>query len=142
MKYLLLALAVTAVSAQFDDADVDALLAEDVSLPCTPKPCVPVCKPVTKCLTFGSFKLPYTENECKPDTACLAAAAACVKKLQAAMVDADKKSKALEAASKAKNAAHATKAAQDKAAAAKTALGLAKAGFEAAEKEAANAKAA
>merc|ERR1719456_40593 len=144
MKYLLLALAVTAISAQFEDEAtlVDDLLAEEASLPCTPKPCVPVCKPVTKYLSFGSFKIPYTENVCQPDHACLAAAAACVKKLQAAMVDADKKAKALEAASKAKNAAHATKAAQDKAAAAKTALGLAKAGFEAAEKEAANAKAA
>jgi hypothetical protein len=155
MKYLLIALATTAVWGFPGDPEdeasiIDNLLDEDMSLPCTPKPCIPVCKPVTKYLTFGSFKLPYTENVCKPDAKCLATAAACIKTLQAAMVDADKKSKALEAASKAKNSAHATKAQKDKAAAARkaeaasaaTALGLAKAAFEAAEKEAANAKAA
>jgi flagellar hook-length control protein FliK len=150
MKYLLLALAVTAVSAQNDDADLDAFLEADMALPCTPKPCVPVCRPVTKYLAFGSFKIPYVENVCAPDHKCLAAAAACVAKLQAAMADAHKKGLALEAASKAKNAAHASKASKDKAAAARkaeaaaaaTALGLAKAAFEAAEKEAANAKAA
>merc|ERR1719352_1168941 len=150
MKYLLLALAVTAVSAQIDDADLDAFLEADMGLPCTPKPCVPVCRPVTKYLAFGSFKIPYVENVCAPDHKCLAAAAACVAKLQAAMADAHKKGLALEAASKAKNAAHASKASKDKAAAARkaeaaaaaTALGLAKAAFEAAEKEAANAKAA
>merc|ERR1711871_28252 len=53
------------------------------------------------------------------DHKCLAAAAACHKKLMAAMIDADKKAKALEAASKAKNAAHASHAAKVKAANAK-----------------------
>merc|ERR1712216_93019 len=147
MKYLLLALAVTAISAQFD---VDEFLEEEMGLPCTPKPCVPVCKPVTKYMVFGAFKIPYTENECKPDSKCLAAAAACIKKLQAAMLDASKKATALEAASKKKNGAHATKKQKDAAAAAKkaeaaaskTALAAAKAAFEVAEKEAASAKAA
>jgi hypothetical protein len=149
MKYLLLALAVTAVSAQFDEADVDALLAEDVSLPCTPKPCVPVCKPVTKYITYGSFKISYTENECKPDVNCLAAHAACLRKLQDAMKTAAAKAAALDAASKAKNKAGANKAAKDKAAAArkaeaaaaKSALDAAKQAAVAAEKEAATARA-
>jgi len=156
MKYLLLALAVTAISAEsLSDSDapefsIDEFLDADMSLPCTPKTCVPICRPVTKYLSFGAFKLPYTENVCAPDHKCLAAAAACIKTLQAAMADAHKKGLALETASKAKNAAHASKASKDKAAAARkaeaaaaaTALGLAKAAFEAAEKEAANAKAA
>merc|ERR1719240_534879 len=142
MKYLLLALAVTAISAQFedeaalvDDSSIDEFLEteSEMSLPCTPKPCTPVCKLVTKYITHGSFKMEYKENECKPDHKCLAAAAACQKKLMAAMIDADKKAKALAAASKAKNA---------EAAAAKKSMGLAKASFVAAEKDAANAKAA
>merc|ERR1719235_1732321 len=124
MKYLLLALAVTAISAQFedeaalvDDSSIDEFLEteSEMSLPCTPKPCTPVCKLVTKYITHGSFKMEYKENECKPDHKCLAAAAACQKKLMAAMIDADKKAKALEAASKAKNAAHASHAANAKA---------------------------
>jgi len=152
MKYFFLALAVTtAISAQIQDeaAFVDELVAEDMSLPCTPKPCVPVCKVVTKYIAHGPYKFPYQENVCAPDHKCLAAADACRKKLMAAMIDADKKAKALEAASKAKNAAHASHAAKVKAAAARkaeataaaTALKLAKAAFEAAEKDAANAKA-
>merc|ERR1719502_2345397 len=133
MKYLLLALAVTAISAQFedeaalvDDSSIDEFLEteSEMSLPCTPKPCVPVCKLVTKYVTYGSFKMEYKENECKPDHKCLAAAAACQKKLMAAMIDADKKAKALEAASKAKKAAHAKKA---EAAAAKNSMDLVKA---------------
>jgi len=160
MKFIVFTLAITAISAEFldesglvdDEFSIDEFLETDseMELPCTPKPCVPICRTVTKYMTYGSFKLPYQENVCEPDKKCLAAAAACMKTLQAAMVDADKKSKALEAASKAKNAAHATKAAKDKAAAAKKAeaaaaaksLGLAKAAFVAAEKDAANAKAA
>merc|ERR1719502_2119078 len=130
MKYLLLALAVTAISAQFedeaalvDDSSIDEFLEteSEMSLPCTPKPCTPVCKLVTKYVTYGSFKMEYKENECKPDHKCLAAAAACQKKLMAAMIDADKKAKAL---------------------AAKNSMDLAKAAFVAAEKDAANAKAA
>merc|ERR1719450_1062901 len=157
MKYLLLALAVTAISAQFedeaalvDDSSIDEFLEteSEMSLPCTPKPCTPVCKLVTKHIVHGSFKMEYKENECKPHHKCLAAAAACQKKLMAAMIDADKKAKALAAASKAKNAAHASHAAKVKAAnakkaeaaAAKNSMGLAKAAFVAAEKDAANAK--
>merc|ERR1719460_3528859 len=124
MKYFFLALAVTtAISAQIQDeaAFDDELLSEDMSLPCTPKPCVPVCKEVTKYIVHGPYKFPYQENVCGPDQKCLAAAAACQKKLMAAMIDADKKAKALEAASKAKNAAHASHAAKVKAAAAKAA---------------------
>lgn len=161
MKYLLIALAVTAISAEFldeaglvDDPSLDEFLETESEseefLPCTPKPCTPVCKLVTKYIVHGSFKLPYQENVCQPDHKCLAAAAACQKKLMAAMIDADKKAKALEAASKAKNAAHASHAAKVKAAnakkaeaaAAKNAMGLAKNSFTAAEKDAANAKAA
>merc|ERR1711966_463970 len=131
MKYLLLALAVTAISAQEyenssddpknseyypsgDEMSLDNLLEESLDLPCTPKPCVPICKPTTKYLSFGAFKLPYTENVCQPDQKCLASNAACIKTLQAAMKDA----------------------------AAKKALDLAKAEFVKAEKEAASAKAA
>merc|ERR1719352_2186623 len=90
MKYLLLliALVLTAVAAQ--DDMIDSFLEEEASLPCTPKPCVPVCRPVTKYLAFGSFKISYVENVCAPDHKCLAAAAACVAKLQAAMADAHK----------------------------------------------------
>lgn len=161
MKYLLIALAVTAISAEFldeaglvDDPSLDEFLEteseSEMFLPCVPKPCTPVCKEVTKYIVHGSFKLPYKENVCQPDYKCLAAAAACQKKLMAAMIDADKKGKALEAASKAKNAAHASHAAKVKAAnakkaeaaAARTSMGLAKASFVAAEKDAANAKAA
>ena len=41
MKYLLLALAITAVSAQFEDeAAMYDLIEEDMALPCIPKPCV------------------------------------------------------------------------------------------------------
>jgi len=46
MKYLLLTLAITAISAQdSSEADIDNFLDEAVELPCTPKPCVPICKP-------------------------------------------------------------------------------------------------
>merc|ERR1711998_216159 len=143
MKYLVLALAITAISAQdytSNDETIDNFLEDSMGLPCTPKPCVPVCKPTTKYMTFGAFKLPYTENVCKPDHKCLAAAAACIKTLQAAMKE----------AAATKNKAGASKAAKDKAAAAKKAeaaaakkaLDLARAEFVKAEKEAASAKAA
>jgi hypothetical protein len=153
MKYLVLALAITAISAQdytSNDETIDDFLEDSMGLPCTPKPCVPVCKPTTKYMTFGAFKLPYTENVCKPDHKCLAAAAACIKTLQAAMKDAAAKEAALKKAAAAKNKAGASKAAKDKAAAAKKAeaaaakktLDLAKAEFVISEKEAATAKAA
>jgi hypothetical protein len=155
MKFLLLALAITAIAADVAPIDSDMTLdelleaEEDTSLPCTPKPCVPICKPTTKYMVFGVFKIPYTENVCTPDAKCLSANAACIKILQAAMVDAAKKEAALKAASAAKNKAGASKATKDKAAAAKkaeaaaakNALDLAKKAFEAAEKEAAAATA-
>jgi len=150
MKVFLIALSISAVLAQ--DMSVDSLLEEsvDVDLPCIPKPCVPVCKPVTKYISFGSFKISYTENVCKPDEKCLAAHAACLKTLEAAMKDAAVKAAALAAASKAKNSAGANKAAKDKAAAArkaeavaaKSVLDAAKQAAVAAEKEAATARSA
>merc|ERR1719460_2555743 len=113
-----------------------------MQLPCTPKTCKPVCKLVTKYVQYGAYKLPYQENVCVPDKKCLADAAACIAKLQAAM-------KAAEAAEK-DMIAKATKAQKDAAAAAKkkeeaaaaSALAAAKAAFEVAEKEAAAANAA
>merc|ERR1711966_408383 len=150
MNYFVLALAITAISAQHLDGDLDNFLDESMDLPCTPKPCVPICKPTTKYLSFGAFKLPYTENVCEPDKRCLAANAACIETLQAAMKDAAGKEAALKAASAAKNKAGASKAAKDRAAAAKKAeaasakkaLDLAKAEYTKAEQEAAAAKAA
>merc|ERR1711939_1092964 len=145
MKYLLIALAVTAISAEVFDAtkpDVDEFLEIEMTLPCTPKTCMPVCKLVTKYVSYGAYKLPYSENVCEPDTKCLAEKAACIAKLEAAM-------KAAEAAEK-DMIAKAKKAQKDAAAAAKKkeeaaaadALAAAKAAFEAAEKEAAAANAA
>merc|ERR1711966_549425 len=142
MNYFVLALAITAISAQHLDGDLDNFLDESMDLPCTPKPCVPICKPTTKYLSFGAFKLPYTENVCVPDKKCEAANAACIKTLQAAMKDAAAKEAALKAASATKSKAGASKAAKDKAAVAKKAVDLAKAAFTKAEQEAAAAKAA
>merc|ERR1712072_1092417 len=153
MKYLLIALAVTAISAEVFDAtkpDVDEFLEIEMTLPCTPKTCKPVCKLVTKYVSYGAYKLPYSENVCEPDTKCLAEAAACIAKLQAAMKAAEAAEKDMIAKAKLANAAKATKAQKDAAAAAKkkeeaaaaAALAAAKAAFEAAEKEAAAANAA
>ena len=119
-------------------------------LPCTPKPCVPICKPVTKYVSYGAFKLPYTENVCVDDKACLTANAKCIATLQAAMKAAEAAEKDMIAKSKAANSAKATKAQKDAAAASKKAeeaaakksLDGAKAAFEVAEKETATAKAA
>merc|ERR1712072_1386638 len=119
-------------------------------LPCTPKPCVPICKPVTKYVSYGAFKLPYTENVCVDDKACLTANAKCIATLHAAMKAAEAAEKDMIAKSKAANSAKATKAQKDAAAASKKAeeaaakksLDGAKAAFDVAEKETATAKAA
>merc|ERR1712093_883437 len=159
MKYLLIALAITAISAEIldevaphDDTTslIDEFLENDMQLPCTPKACKPVCKLVTKYVQYGAYKLPYEENVCEPDKKCLADAAACIAKLQAAMKAAEAAEKDMIAKAKLANAAKATKSQKDAAAAAKkkeeaaaaAALAAAKAAFEAAEKEAAAANAA
>merc|ERR1712216_809914 len=154
MKYLLIALAVTAISAEQFAEDgtsiIDEFLETEMTLPCTPKTCKPVCKLVTKYVSYGAYKLPYSENVCEPDTKCLAEATACIAKLEAAMKAAEAAEKDMIAKAKLANAAKATKAQKDAAAAAKKkeeaaaadALAAAKAAFEAAEKEAAAANAA
>jgi hypothetical protein len=129
------------------DIDAQAATATEVEIPCTPKPCVPICVPETKYMTYGAFKIPYQENVCEPDTKCLAANAACIAKIQALMqeaarLEADLKNKA--AASNRAKHNHAAKVAAQKAAAAekakaKEAMDSAKAAFVVAEKEAANA---
>ena len=50
--------------------------------PCSPKKCLPICKHTTKFVIYGSMSLPYKENVCAPDKACLAAAASCIAELQ------------------------------------------------------------
>merc|ERR1712205_208646 len=154
MKYLLIALAVTAISAEQFAEDgtsiIDEFLETEMTLPCTPKQCKPVCKLVTNYVQYGAYKLPYQENVCVPDKKCLADAAACIAKLQAAMKAAEAAEKDMIAKAKLANAAKATKAQKDAAAAAKKkeeaaasdALAAAKAAFEVAEKEAAAANAA
>merc|ERR1712216_171806 len=122
LKYFILFAALSAAVLAQDNL-MDDLLEQEMELPCTPKPCVPICKPVTKYVSYGAFKLPYTENVCVDDKACLTANAKCIATLQAAM-------KAAEAAEK------------DMIAKAKTALDAGKAALEVAEKEAATAKAA
>merc|ERR1719482_2198443 len=144
MKYLLIALAITAISAEIldevaphDDTTslIDEFLENDMQLPCTPKTCKPVCKLVTKYVQYGAYKLPYSENVCEPDTKCLAEKAACIAKLEAAMKAAEAAEKDMIAKAKLANAA------KEEAAAA-SAMAAAKAAFEAAEKEAAAANAA
>merc|ERR1711959_866018 len=128
MKYLLIALAITAISAEIldevaphDDTTslIDEFLENDMQLPCTPKTCKPVCKLVTKYVQYGAYKLPYQENVCVPDEKCLADAAACIAKLTAAMKAAEAAEKDMIAKAKLANAAKATKAQKDAAAAAK-----------------------
>jgi len=141
--------ATAAVGAKLIDEFLEGNMALE-SLPCTPKPCVPVCKLVTKYLEFGAFKLPYSENVCEPDAACLSESAACVAKLQAAMQAAKAAEDDLTAKAKLKNDAQATSEQKTAAAEAKkveaeaaaTALASIKAAFEVSEKEAATAKAA
>merc|ERR1712036_115629 len=137
MKYLILiALAITAISAEIldevaphDDTTslIDEFLENDMQLPCTPKTCKPVCKLVTKYVQYGAYKLPYQENVCVPDKKCLADAAACIAKLQAAMKAAEAAEKDMIAKAKLANAAKATKAQKDAAAAAKKNAEMAKA---------------
>merc|ERR1711959_553995 len=88
-------------------------------LPCTPKTCKPVCKLVTKYVQYGAYKLPYQENVCAPDKKCLADAAACIAKLQAAMKAAEAAEKDMIAKAKLANSAKATSAQKAAAAAAK-----------------------
>jgi len=150
LKYIALFAALGAVVLAQDSLMDDLLLEQDLQLPCTPKPCVPICKPVTKYVSYGAFKLPYTENVCVDDKACLTANAKCIATLQAAMKAAEAAEKDMIAKAKLANSAKATKASKDAAAAAKkieeakakTALDAGKAAFEVAEKEAATAKAA
>merc|ERR1719263_1095261 len=146
MKFIIAVLAVTAVLAQ-ETPDHTLEIMDDfletessMSLPCIPKTCMPVCKLVTKYVTYGAYKLPYQENVCAPDTKCLAEKAQCIAKLNAAMKAAEAAEKDMIAKAKLANAAKATKAQKDAAAA--DALAAAKAAFEAAEKEAAAANAA
>merc|ERR1712216_582639 len=150
LKYITLFAALGAVVLAQDSLMDDLLLEQEMQLPCTPKPCVPICKPVTKYVSYGSFKLPYTENVCVDDKACLTANAKCIATLQAAMKAAEAAEKDMIAKAELANSAKATKASKDAAAAAKkieeakakTALDAGKAAFEVAEKEAATAKAA
>merc|ERR1712216_1103516 len=142
MKFIIAVLAVTAVLAQ-ETPDHTLEIMDDfletessMSLPCTPKTCMPVCKLVTKYVTYGAYKLPYQENVCEPDKKCLADKAACIAKLNAAM----KAAEAAEATKAQKDAAAAAKKKEE--AAASDALAAAKAAFEVAEKEAAAANAA
>merc|ERR1712072_309264 len=149
LKYFVLFAALSA-AVRAQDNLMDDLLEQEMELPCTPKPCVPICKPVTKYVSYGAFKLPYTENVCVDDKACLTANAKCIATLQAAMKAAEAAEKDMIAKSKAANSAKATKAQKDAAAASKKAeeaaakksLDGAKAAFEVAEKETATAKAA
>ena len=129
------------------DIEADAEATAEVEIPCTPKPCVPICVPQTKYMVYGAFKIPYQENVCEPDTKCLAANAACIAKItalmkEAARLEADLKNKAA-ASNRAKHNHHLKVAAQKAAAAekakAKSAMDSAKAAFVVAEKEAANA---
>jgi len=148
LKYFVLFAALSA-AVRAQDNLMDDLLEQEMELPCTPKPCVPICKPVTKYVSYGAFKLPYTENVCVDDKACLTANAKCIATLHAAMKAAEAAEKDMIAKSKAANSAKATKAQKDAAAAskkaeeaaAKKALDGAKAAFEVAEKETATAKA-
>jgi len=153
MRFIIALLAVSAVLAQDDGSSlVDAFLDTemDAMLPCIPKTCKPVCKLVTKYVQYGAYKLPYQENVCAPDKKCLADAAACIAKLQAAMKAAEAAEKDMIAKAKLANSAKATSAQKAAAAAAKkkeeaaaaSAMAAAKAQFEAAEKAAAMANAA
>jgi len=150
LKYITLFAALGAVVLAQDSLMDDLLLEQEMQLPCTPKPCVPICKPVTKYVSYGSFKLPYTENVCVDDKACLTTNAKCIATLQAAMKAAEAAEKDMIAKAKLANSAKATKANKDAAAAAKkveeakakAALDAGKAAFEVAEKETATAKAA
>merc|ERR1740138_998289 len=115
MKFLLLALAVTACVAQ----DVDEFLDEstDTSLPCTITPCFPVCKPKTLYISFGSFKIPYTKNVCAQLPSCLQKNAACQALLIKTIQKAQAQEKIVKASYSAAKMAHASSA--KKAAAAK-----------------------
>merc|ERR1719240_358469 len=117
MKYLLIALAISATAISAQDSLTDEFLDTRMQLPCIPKPCEPVCKSVTKYMEYGAYKMPYQENVCEPDTKCLAEKAACIAKLEAAMKAAEAAEKDMIEKAKLANAAKATKAQKDAAAA-------------------------
>jgi len=144
LKYITLFAALSAaVLAQ--DSLMDDLLEQEMQLPCTPKPCFPVCKPVTKNLNYGGYSIPYTENVCSPDTACEKSNAACVATLTKLMKEAEAAEKVMNTKYSAAQVAKGNKATKDAAkaaaakeqTAAKKAMDLAKAQFQASEKVAA-----
>jgi len=118
------------------------------ALPCTPKPCFPVCVTVEKKTCYGSFCIPYKANECGPDKKCEADNKKCSAILIAVLQAAQKAQKDLEAKAGLKKSAKAThaqkqaaaEAAKKEAAAAKKALDAAHGELQAAQKEAASAK--
>jgi hypothetical protein len=122
MKFFLIALSLTAVLAQdAEDMSIDSLLEEsaDAELPCTIKPCFPVCKAQTLYISFGAFKIPYQKNVCAPLASCLNANKACqallIKTIQQAQAQ-EKLVKSSYSAAKMAHANHAKKAAAAKAA--------------------------
>merc|ERR1711871_276084 len=139
MKYLLIVLSLTAVLADPEHADfpdpfsfmgeetsVDSFLEQsvDTELPCTIKPCFPVCKQKTLYMSFGLFKIPYRKNVCTPATSCINANKACqallIKTIQRAQAE-EKKVKASYSAAKMAHANSATRAKAAKAAKAEAA---------------------
>jgi len=139
MKYLLIALSLTAVLADLEhaefpdpfsflgeDTSVDSFLEQsvDTELPCTIKPCFPVCKQKTLYMSFGLFKIPYAKNVCTPASSCINANKACqallIKTIQRAQAQ-EKKVKASYSAAKMAHANSATKAKAAKAAKAEAA---------------------
>jgi hypothetical protein len=86
-------------------------------LPCTPKPCFPVCKQVAKKTCYGSYCIPYHANECAPDHKCESANKACTAKLMGIMQAAAKAEKDLAAKAGVKNSAKASHEEKKKAAA-------------------------
>jgi hypothetical protein len=96
----------------------------DMQLPCTPTPCSPVCTIATKYTIFGSFKIPYQTNVCKPNMKCIQANGQCQAKLLGIMresVALEEKLKQLAAKSSKAGASSARKAAAAKAAKAEAA---------------------
>jgi hypothetical protein len=126
-----------------DSVDEEVDIEADLDLPCTMKPCTPVCKIVTRYQVYGPFKIPYPAHVCQPDMKCIAANADCRKKtlalLKAATL-AEAEAKKAAAAAKKAGASHAAKAAAAKKAQAvatqtKKLMDSAKAAFDAAMKE-------
>lgn len=109
------------------------------------KPCPQVCKPVKKTVSYGSFTISYTQNQCGPDPKCVAANRACQAKLMGLMQAAVAAEAALKRAVAARASAKtnrakadaAVRAAGKEAAAAEAALKAAKSIFDAATSRAA-----